>query len=84
MHARESILLTNYYQVVQIEAKTMAYMLRKQILPAIFSYEAKLAQIIQTKKSSGIEAPLEVKILKNINRNSIYPYGEKVKCKYLL
>ena len=50
LHARESILLTNYYQVVQIEAKTMAYMLRKQILPAIFSYEAKLAQIIQTKK----------------------------------
>ena len=67
LHARESILLTNYYQVVQIEAKTMAYMLRKQILPAIFSYEAKLAQIIQTKKSSGIDAPLEVKILKNIN-----------------
>ena len=67
LHARESILLTNYYQVVQIEAKTMAYMLRKQILPAIFSYEAKLAQIIQAKKSSGIEAPLEVKILKNIN-----------------
>ena len=67
LHARESILLTNYYQVVQIEAKTMAYMLRKQILPAIFSYEAKLAQIIQTKKSSGIEAPMEVKTLKNIN-----------------
>ena len=67
LHARESILLTNHYQVVQIEAKTMAYMLRKQILPAIFSYEAKLAQIIQTKKSSGIDAPLEVKILKNIN-----------------
>ena len=67
LHARESILLTNYYQVVQIEAKTMAYMLRKQILPAIFSYEAKLAQIIQTKKSSGIDAPSEVKILKNIN-----------------
>ena len=67
LHARESILLTNYYQVVQIEAKTMAYMLRKQILPAIFSYEAKLAQIIQTKKSCGIEAPMEVKILKNIN-----------------
>ena len=67
LHARESILLTNYYQVVQIEAKTMAYMLRKQILPAIFSYEAKLAQIIQTKKSCGIEAPMEEKILKNIN-----------------
>ena len=67
LHARESILLTNYYQVIQIEAKTMCYMLRKQILPAAFAYEAKLAQIIQTKKSSDISASLEVKILKNIN-----------------
>ncbi len=67
LHARENILLTNYYQVIVIEAKTMIYMLRKEILPAIFSYEAKLAQIIQTKKSCGIIAPMEEKILKDIN-----------------
>lgn len=67
LHARENILLTNYYQVIEIEAKTMAYMLRKQILPAIFEYEAKLATIIQTKKSSGIAAPMEEKLLININ-----------------
>lgn len=67
LHARENILLTNYYQVIQIEAKTMAYMLRKQILPAIFEYEAKLATIIQTKKSSGIASPMEEKLLLNIN-----------------
>ncbi len=67
LHARENILLTNYYQVIVIEAKTMIYMLRKEILPAIFSYEAKLAQIIQTKKSCGIVAPMEEKILKDIN-----------------
>lgn len=45
----------------------MAYMLRKQILPAVFEYEAKLATIIQTKKASGINSPLEEKILFNIN-----------------
>ena len=42
-------------------------MLRKQILPAIFEYESKLATIIQTKKSSGITAPMEEKLLLNIN-----------------
>ena len=45
----------------------MAYMLRKQILPAVFEYEAKLATIIQTKKTSGIDSPLEEQILFNIN-----------------
>lgn len=67
LHARENILLTNYYQVVEIEAKTMSYMLRKQILPAIFEYEAKLATIIQTKKSCGIASPTEEKLLLRIN-----------------
>ena len=67
LHARENILLENYYQVVLIEARTMAYMLRKQFLPAVFEYEAKLATIIQTKKASGINSPLEEKILFNIN-----------------
>ncbi|WP_279071313.1 glutamine synthetase III [Faecalicoccus pleomorphus] len=67
LHARENILLENYYQVVLIEARTMAYMLRKQILPAVFEYEAKLATIIQTKKASGINSSLEEKILFNIN-----------------
>lgn len=67
LHARENILLKTYYQVIVIEAKTMIYMLQKEILPAVFAYEAKLAQIIQTKKSSGIVAPMEEKILKQIN-----------------
>lgn len=67
LHARENILLENYYQVVLIEARTMAYMLRKLILPAVFENEAKLATIIQTKKASGINSPLEEKILFNIN-----------------
>lgn len=67
LHARENILLENYYQVISIEAKTMAYMLRKQILPSVFEYESKLATIIQTKKTSGIASPLEEKILFNVN-----------------
>ncbi|MCF0105452.1 MAG: glutamine synthetase, partial [Holdemanella sp.] len=68
LHARENILLTNYVQLITIEARTMSYMLRKQILPAIFEYEAKLAGIIQTKKACGISSPMEEKLLLKINK----------------
>ncbi len=67
LHARENILLSNYYKIINIEAKTMSYMLRKQILPAVFEYEAKLATIIQTKKTGGITSPIEEKMLMAIN-----------------
>lgn len=67
LHARENILLMNYYQLIHIEAKTMAYMLRKEILPAVFGYEAELASIIKTKKESGISTPLEEKMLQKMN-----------------
>lgn len=67
LHARENILLMNYYQVIHIESKTMAYILRKQILPAVFKYEAELADIIQSKTNAGISTPLEVKMMKKIN-----------------
>ncbi len=67
LHARENILLMNYYKVIHIESKTMAYILRKQILPAVFKYEAELADIIQSKTNAGISTPLEVKMMKKIN-----------------
>ena len=67
LHARENILLMNYYKVIHIESKTMAYILRKQILPAVFKYEAELADIIQSKTNAGITTPLELKMMKKIN-----------------
>lgn len=45
LHARESILLTNYYQMVQIEAKTMAYMLENK------SYQLSLVMKLNWLKS---------------------------------
>ncbi|MGI6512612.1 MAG: glutamine synthetase III [Catenisphaera adipataccumulans] len=67
LHARQNILLMGYYQVIHIEAQTMAYMLRKQIIPAVLDYEAKLASIIQTKKEAGIKFTMENKYLTEIN-----------------
>jgi glutamine synthetase len=67
LHARETILLENYAKVIQIEARTMIYMLEKQILPAVVEYESKLASIIQTKKNAHIHSLVEEKILNSIN-----------------
>ncbi|MBQ0066349.1 MAG: glutamine synthetase III [Firmicutes bacterium] len=67
LQARESILLDTYSQVTGIEARTMIHMLRKQILPAVFAFEEKLANIITTKHKVGLAAPMEEKLLKNIN-----------------
>lgn len=67
LHARENILLTNYYQVIDIEAKTMLYMLKKQIIPAILDYESKLGSIIVTKNQCHIQAKFEQSTLELIN-----------------
>lgn len=67
LHARENILLMNYYQVIHIESKTMVYMLRKQILPAVFAYQAQLADIMQSKQAVGVSVAMEQKTMQKIN-----------------
>lgn len=67
LHARENILLMNYYQVIHIESKTMVYMLRKQILPAVFAYQAQLADIMQSKQAVGVSVAMEQKMMQKIN-----------------
>ncbi len=44
-------MLDNYRKTVHIEAQTMIDMARKQILPAVESYAAKLAETLATKKA---------------------------------
>ena len=67
LHARENILLATYSKNVQIEAKTMIYMLQKQILPAIYKYEEKLAQSLQTKHAIHLSTNMEEKTLAHIH-----------------
>ncbi|MBP3853183.1 MAG: glutamine synthetase III [Erysipelotrichaceae bacterium] len=90
LHARENILLQNYYNVVSVEAKTMIYMLKKQLLPAIFSYQTDLITTIQAKREMELNAAIEERILHNIDDNLeelhenlskleslvLYPYDE--------
>ena len=69
LHARETILLQNYYQIVSVEAKTMLYMLKKQILPAVFKYQNDLATIVQNKRTMNLNCTMEETILSNLDDN---------------
>ena len=51
IESRCEIMLDNYCKTVHIEAQTMIDMARKQILPAVESYAAKLAETLATKKA---------------------------------
>lgn len=50
LKARQNILLDNYYQNIHIEAKTLSYMLEKQILPAVSRYEKTILENLKIKK----------------------------------
>lgn len=50
MHSRYEINMENYCKVLNIEATTMADMVRKDILPAVSSYGAALAENAMAKK----------------------------------
>ena len=51
IRSRYEIMLDNYCKTVNIEAETMVDMARRQILPAIEKFSAKLAQDISVKKA---------------------------------
>ena len=65
--ARHEILLENYVKVINIEAKTMLNMARRQILPAIMSFGAEVADGINSIKAAGAKPEAQVRLLKQVN-----------------
>jgi len=55
IHSRYDILLENYSKTINIEALTMIDMVKKHVIPAVFSYESELAQLIIRKKTIGTD-----------------------------
>ena len=52
MHSRLEILLDNYSKVINIEARTMVDMVKRDILPAISCFSGKLAENLNLKKAA--------------------------------
>ena len=49
--SRRDIILDHYCKVLNIEAQTMIYMVRRQYLPAIWKYEGELAASVNAKRA---------------------------------
>ena len=59
LESRTEALLDNYSKVINIEARTMLDIAKKQILPTGIRYAGELARSINEKKAAGLDASLE-------------------------
>lgn len=67
LHARMEILLENYSKTLNIEAKTMLNIGRRQILPAAIAYVGKIAGTIDDLDDAGIKPTVQKKLAGKIN-----------------
>lgn len=67
IHARLEILLEHYVKTINIEAKTMLYMARREILPGVISYATDLANGVNAVEAAGAEATAQAKLLQQVN-----------------
>lgn len=66
--SRAEIKYETYNKAVNIEALTMIDMAVKQIIPAVIGYTGTLSSIIQTMKSVGVTAAVQMELLGDINK----------------
>ena len=68
-HSRYEIYLEKYYKTINIEALTMADMLKKDILPSTSAFEAELTKILKDKKDLQLtyEDSYEFRTLKKVS-----------------
>ena len=68
MRSRQESLLEEYYKTVDIEARTLADMVRKQVYPAVTSYIKELTEVALAKQALKIKAPsLENKLIEDLS-----------------
>jgi len=66
LQARLDVFYERYNTIVAIEARTLAVMLRTEVLPAAVRFENELCDVILKKKQIGCDAPAEQEILRDI------------------
>lgn len=67
LHSREEILYETYSKTINIEAKTMVTMAKKQILPAVMKYTKTLADTIIAVREAGADASVQEESLQEIS-----------------
>lgn len=70
LEARHEILFEEYVKKINIEARAMLNIVRKQIIPAVMKYQECLANsIIAMRNAIGEEATVQSELLRSINEN---------------
>lgn len=59
-HSRYEIVLENYIKTINIEALTMIEMVKREIIPSVISFITKIADSINSVRSSGVNADTSV------------------------
>jgi glutamine synthetase len=67
IHARHEILMENYIKTINIEAKTMLAMARREILPAVINFTTTLANSVNAVEAAGVDAPAQAMLLQKVN-----------------
>jgi len=66
--ARQEIFFENYAKTIQIEAKTMISMVRRQILPAAMGFAGELARSMQQVAAVGAKGLAQRSVLERVDR----------------
>lgn len=74
--ARQDILLEEYHKLINIEAKTMIDMTKKDILPAVGTYMNELSITAANKKAVGVPTDIEVMLLNKLTALSVEAYAK--------
>lgn len=75
---RHNIMLERYIKCRQIELKTLAGMVLKQVVPAAVEYKAQLAESIKKQKDCGADSSLELELLKDLSNYSKSLYEQTI------
>jgi len=68
MYSRYEIILEEYQKTLRIEALTLADIVKKEIIPAVITYQNELAQLLSNKKAfAEMDSSLEETLLKKIS-----------------
>ncbi|MDL2295541.1 glutamine synthetase III [Lachnospiraceae bacterium OttesenSCG-928-E19] len=66
LESRKEIKYENYSKAINIEARTMIDMASKQIIPAVIRETKDLAETVNSVKAAGVDATVQVEVLKEI------------------
>jgi glutamine synthetase len=75
---RHNVMLERYIKCREIELKTLAGMVLKQVVPVAVEYKAQLAESIKKQKDAGADSSLELELLKDLATHAKSLYEQTV------